>query len=182
MVDIDFLMKGNKMAKREILLRNGTSFEFKVMNDVITEFPEAKIYHDVKYYSTYLQQETQVDLLIITSTGVFMIEAKNWKNWVAGTYDDFFWYGRSRESKTLKVHNIVMQNLIHIRELRNILRVRGYEPPVFHNIVVFPDGTELRTECSEVINLSKLHRTMNKVQDTVDVKELTRNLEVVFNE
>lgn len=170
------------MANRETLLFNGTKFEFEVMNDVIMEFPDAKIYHDVRFYSVYLKQETQVDLLVLTKSGVFMIEAKGWKNWVSGGYDDFLWYGRSRESKVLNVHNIVMQNLIHIRELRNHLRVNGYEPPVFHNIVVFPNGTELRTECSEVINLSKLSYVMDKSDDCVNVDTLAEKLEVIFNE
>lgn len=150
------------MANRGKLLGIGESFEFKLMSIVRSTFPDAIILHDLRLHSAYLGKTTQIDILVITGIGVFCIEAKNWKHWIKGNYDDFNWSGLTNERKTMKVFNTYHQNFIHIRALRNAMRVSGFEPVQFVNAIVVPDGTEIRSDCKEVINLSKLPRFMQE--------------------
>lgn len=159
MADIDSFVSGvTKVADRRTLLYNGESFEFELMDHLRAVMPEAIILHDLKLYSAYLGKDTQIDLAVITKKAVFIIEAKNWKYWVSGEYSDYEWSGKSRDNKIMKVFNPIHQNFIHIRALRNAMRGIGFNPVPFYNVVVVPDGTEIKSNCKEVMNFSKLMR------------------------
>ncbi len=156
------------MANRNKLMYNGDTFEFEVMDTLRVAFPDAVIIHDKRIYSHYLQQDTQIDVIMIYDGGVFVIEAKNWKGWIKGTYDDDKWTGKSLEAKVLTVFNPIHQNLIHVRTIRNALRRIGVNPPFFANIVVFPDGAMIKSNCSEVVNLSSLVSKVKEQFNSVD--------------
>lgn len=165
------------------LLHIGNTFEFQIMDELRVSFPDAVLMHDLRLYSTFLKTDTQIDIVAITKFGVFVIEAKNWKHWVKGSYDDFNWTGLSSNRKIMTVFNPVHQNFIHIRALRNKLRVAGYSPATFHNFVVVPDGTQINSNCSEVVNLSilirKLQQIANDTQKIMDVQEMYQVIDQV---
>ena len=177
-------LTGGKMADRTRLLYNGESFEYQLMDVVRMEFPDAVILHNLSLYSAYLQNDTQIDVVVVDSSGIFVLEAKNWKYWIQGTYDDYQWTGKSRDQKVMTVFNPFHQNFIHVRTLRNALRVIGVEPPLFHNFVVLPDGTEIRSRCAEVVNLSMLTRKMKSAGkgNSVDVIAMKKAIKSVVNE
>lgn len=164
------------MADRKTLEFNGNIFESTICRYLISRYPESKILTDVHVYSEYLKKETQIDLIMIHPRGVFVIEAKGWRRWVRGGYNDKVWQGQSSQMNVLTVYSPIHQNVIHIRSLRNAIRVQcGIEPVTFHNIVCFPDGTELKTPCTEVCNLSllnmKIDQKILEQQYYIDVNE-----------
>lgn len=169
------------MANRRKLLIVGESFEFKIMSIVKAAFPDAIVLHDLRLDSAFLGKETQIDVIAITSNGVFVIEAKNWKHWIKGDYEDHEWTGLSSDRKVMTVFNPFHQNFIHVRTLRNAIRLSGHEPGQFHNLVVLPDGTEIKSNCKEVISLAKLPRVMREKQSLypVDINECKRQIEGV---
>lgn len=157
---------------RELLL-SGETFEFRLMALIRATFPNAAILHDLRLYSRFLDKETQIDVVVIDSSGVFVIEAKNWKFWIKGEYNDQRWSGLTSDRKVITVFNPYHQNFIHVRELRNAIRVHtGVNPIGFKNLVVLPDGTEIHSACKEVMNLSSLPDAMKKlsVPNSVNVQ------------
>lgn len=168
------------MADRRVLLYNGETFEFDIMDKLQAEFPGVKLLHDLKIYSQYLKKDTQIDIVAVTSTGVFVIEAKNWKYWVSGDYGDYTWTGKSRDNHIITTFNPIHQNFIHIRALRNSLRNYGYEPEIFHNLVVVPDGTAIKSPCEEVLNLSRVPRYIREMSNEhIDVNKCIKSIKAV---
>jgi hypothetical protein len=151
------------MADRRTLEFNGSRFEATICKYLISKYPEASILTDVHVFSDFLQKETQIDLIMIHPRGVFVIEAKGWRKWVKGDYSDKMWSGQSSSMDVMTVYSPLHQNVIHIRALRNAIRKSlRVNPVTFHNIVCFPDGTDLQTNCSEVTNLSLLSMAIDK--------------------
>lgn len=170
------------MANRRNLLLVGETFEFKIMTVLKSMFPTAIILHDLHVPSTYLDKETQIDVLAITDFGVFVIEAKNWKHWIKGDYDDFEWSGLTNERKVITVFNPFHQNFIHIRALRNAIRNTGETPLYFHNLVVLPDGTEIVSDCAEVVNLSRLPTIVQRLSsnEKIDKRKCEEQIKKVI--
>lgn len=162
------------MASRQDLLAIGETFEFKLMAMLRYSMPNAVILHDLQLQSNYLGKDTQIDLVVVDKSGVFVIEAKNWKHWIKGDYNDSKWNGLTSDRRTITVFSPFEQNFLHIRTLRNAIRTKGVEPIEFHNIVVLPDGVDIYSNCREVVNLSRLPLVINSlknVRDTVNVKQ-----------
>lgn len=149
---------------REHLLELGNEFEKELLSYLKIKFPSGKYLHNLNVYSAFLGKTTQIDLIFITYKCIYVIEAKNWIGFIEGGYNDEHWSGKSRANLIMTVFNPVNQNNIHIRTVRNALRLRGINPPKFHNIVVVPDGTAIRSTCREVINKSKLIPTINRYE------------------
>jgi hypothetical protein len=85
---------------------------------------------------------TQIDHVIISRYGVFVVETKNMSGWIFGGEDDPFWIKTNRGNK-LKFQNPLHQNESHIRALSNLARIA---PERMHSVVVFRGNCSLRTE------------------------------------
>lgn len=157
------------MPDLQKLLAVGDTFEFKCMLNLRKCMPNAMILHDLRLDSTYLGKETQIDLVAIDDSGIFVIEAKNWKFWIRGDLDDRQWTGLSSDRKVMTVFNPYDQNIIHVRALRNAIRRRGGKPVIFHNLVVLPDGTEIYSDCKDVVNSSQLPKAIARMKKSANV-------------
>lgn len=169
------------MSNRQALLAIGETFEFIIMSLIRSKFPESIILHDIHLYSYYLNAITQIDIIVICRNGVFVIEAKNWKHWIKGDYEDFKWTGLTDNRKVIEVFNTYNQNLIHIRELRNAIRRNGWEPVEFHNLIVIPDGTTIQSNCSEIVSLHQMCEIikMTKTDCEVNKEEVATQINAV---
>lgn len=85
--------------------------------------PSAKRYHDV-----YMRREdgenrvTQIDHIVVSRRGVFVIETKNWKSRMRGTATDRSWrcYGR-RGGSSWEVQSPLKQNDIHVGAVEKVI-------------------------------------------------------------
>lgn len=116
---------------------------------------------------------TQVDHLIISRYGVFVLETKNvhgnvygggnaefWKQYLP---DDGFRFDGSTQEHQLR--NPIWQNDGHIKTLSRL--VFGNEVPI-HGIVVFPSGTELMiTADMPVLHMREVVSFIKQYQDVV---------------
>lgn len=150
------IVMGNISLDRATLEQLGTQFELELKTYIKTKRPNGVIIHNAKLYSKQLDKDTQIDLIYISDKAVVIIEAKNWVDFIEGNIADIKWMGRSRAHVNMTVYNPVEQNSIHIRALRNALRLVGVNPPFFYNLVVLPDNTAIKSDCKEVINKSSL--------------------------
>lgn len=148
---------------RSALELSGMLFEQHVATELLMKFPGSRVLHNLNLYSYWLSfwknrsTITQIDLIFITQFKIYIIEAKRWGTEIIGTRDDQIWQGKSNAGSFLENENPVQQNLIHFRELRNLLRRNGYtDLPCMESLVCVPNGTHVKTECKEVMELSHI--------------------------
>ena len=82
---------------------------------------------------------TQIDHVLITSAGVFVIEVKKYAGEILGSPDAPFWMQFVGNRKT-EFQNPIHQNARHVSALRCQL---GFRDSLFHSIVVFVGRVEL---------------------------------------
>lgn len=111
---------------------------------------------------------TQIDHIVVSPYGIFVIETKNYKGWIFGHQDSEEWkqsllgkitiWGWSSEQH--KFRNPIRQNLAHFRAVRAILKDVGDFTII--PIVVFADSADLNITVPNhtVINWYNLRSTI----------------------
>ena len=144
----------------------GIMFETKVVLKLKEDFPDAIVLHNVNSFSYALKKETQTDVVMISNSGIFVIESKNFITSMKGSYGDKYWELRSRDKKAKFVFNTLDQNMLHIRSLNAAMYKKFGKLPIhLWNLVVFPDSTFLNTDVKEVCNLAGL---TNKIKERMN--------------
>ena len=115
----------------------------------------------------------QIDHIVISPYGIFVIETKNFKGWIYGNDDCDKWtkmyYGRKYH-----FNNPVKQNHSHVKALANLFCMSENQ---FIPIVVFLHSAELNTQTySTVIYAGQLYEEIckyrNQVMSLLDVQRL----------
>ena len=122
--------------------------------------------HDVTLPTS--EGTTQIDHIIVSIYGIFVIETKNMGGWIFGNPSQPKWtqtFGRSKKS----FQNPLRQNYKHIKELDALLQIG--EDKLF-SVVVFAGDAEFKTDMPDnVIHSGGLARYVR----TKDVPLLTEN-------
>jgi hypothetical protein len=85
---------------------------------------------------------TQIDHVIISRYGVFVVETKSMSGWIFGRADDPFWT-KTNKGKKLRFQNPLHQNASHIRALSSVARIPLEK---MHSVVLFRGSCSLRTQ------------------------------------
>jgi hypothetical protein len=106
------------------------------------EFPSVTIYHDLIIKKDN-DEFSQIDLVLVTTEGIIVIEVKDYSGWIYGSGNNTNWtkvlsYGR----KKYKFYNPIKQNNNHISELRKTLK--QFENIPFFSVIVFFGDCELK--------------------------------------
>lgn len=88
-----------------------------------------------------LDGTTQIDHIIVSRFGIFVVETKHMKGWILGTERQAQWTQKFRHS-AFRFQNPLRQNYRHVKALQSLLDV----PPVhIHSLVVFVGKSRLKT-------------------------------------
>jgi len=131
---------------------------------------------------------TQIDHVLVTDTGIFVIETKHYAGWIFGTPDDSTWTQVLYKSRH-RFQNPLHQNQRHIRALQQLLPNLPLD--AFHSLVVFTGNAQFKTNVgSQVLHLHSLipfleayrplrldERQMAYVIGRIEMKRLRRSLE-----
>lgn len=113
-------------------------------------------------FNVYVPKEdgetSEIDVLMITSKGLFVFESKNYSGWIFGSEHQKTWYqtlpaGRGRSHKE-HFYNPVMQNRTHIKYLKALL---GEEIPM-HSIITFSDRCTLKNVRMQSPDINVINR------------------------
>lgn len=85
---------------------------------------------------------TQVDHIILSRYGVFVIETKNMSGWIFGGENQARWTQVMRRHKS-QFQNPIRQNYHHIKTIQNLLGIRLSQ---MENLVVFVGSAKPKTE------------------------------------
>lgn len=119
------------------------------------------IKNNYRFYSPRIFRGTETDVIIITNSKIYCVECKNFNGYLSGSRLDLEWTFTSSGKKG-SVLNPVLSNSKHVRTIRSLLRVSGNPLYDIESVVCVPDGTQIHTECSEVINLSTFMRVLKR--------------------
>ena len=163
--------------------RHGEKLTAKQLKRLAFFMGEGKVLRNV-----YVPKEgggtSEIDVLFITSRGVFVIESKNYSGWIFGDEADRNWTARLQSGQSNRFYNPIRQNRGHLKWLG---RYVGQDVPLY-SLVVFSKRCELKkiTVTSEdvaVIKRDELGRTVRRIWEAaegvgpVDVDGVCRRLE-----
>lgn len=89
---------------------------------------------------------TQIDHVVLSRFGIFVIETKNMSGWIFGSADQPKWTQLQKGGKRRSFQNPLRQNYAHVLAVQDIL---GVEPKIVFNFVVFTGAAEPKTEMPE---------------------------------
>lgn len=147
---------GEKKVKKELeKLKN----DYLILNDIM-------VYSDNKTH--------QIDHIVISKYGIFVIETKNYGGKIYGKENDKIWIQKIG-SKTNKLNNPIIQNNGHILALKDITKEKKEN---FISIICFGNNVELNIDnCKNVIKIDKLNKTINSYK-----KIKINNIEKIYNQ
>lgn len=129
----------------------------RAVSGILSRLPEEE-YHTIN--NVMLKTETgtsQVDHIVVSIYGIFVIETKNYKGWITGTEYSSQWT-KNMYGKKYPFRNPIKQNYGHVKALENML---GLSQDFFIPIVVFSIAADLKVKTeSAVIYTSQLLRTI----------------------
>lgn len=146
-----------------MILSSLNESEYKILNDVMLQTKSGKT--------------TQIDHIVVSLYGIFVIETKNYSGWIFGHENSEDWTQVIYKEKH-KFRNPVKQNQSHIFALKDLLV--EYKDIKYFPIVVFVGNAELKdiTSRTPVIygnNLLKLvySNSTNKCLSDKEIQEIT---------
>jgi restriction system protein len=88
---------------------------------------------------------TQVDHIIVSSYGVFVVETKNMKGWIFGSPNQRTWTQKIYKH-THKFQNPLHQNYKHVKTIESLL---GLTEQQIHSVIVFVGDSTFKTDMPE---------------------------------
>lgn len=100
------------------------------------------VFHDL-YVPTSNGKHAQIDLVVVTSVGIIVIEVKDYSGWILGTGNQQKWtqvlaYGREK----YRFYNPILQNASHINALKR--QSLQFSKLPFFSVIAFSNHCELR--------------------------------------
>lgn len=139
------------------------------------------IYHRLNNITLPLADggSTQIDHVIVSRYGIFVIETKNYKGWIFGNEKQRQWT-QVIMGRKYKFQNPLRQNYLHIKTLSDLLEL---EMSYFHSMIAFIGECELKTrdELPEHVLTSGMASYIEKKQDKIltdeEVKAIVEQIE-----
>lgn len=111
---------------------------------------------------------TQIDHIIISVYGIYVLETKNYIGWILGNEKSTYWTQVIYKRKE-KLYNPILQNKGHVSALKKLLE--DYNEMPFYPIVVFTGNSDLKLEVeSDVIYTWGLLKKIKQYQNNEVLK------------
>lgn len=116
-------------------------------------------------YNTYLPYKdgtTEIDIIMIHPSGLYVFENKNYRGVISGSDKDKMWLQHIHH-QLYKFQNPIKQNNMHISAIRHIVG----QTTNIHSVVVFGDKCKLKIKYpgnnEPVIHIKKLNKRIKKI-------------------
>ena len=129
--------------------------EFLTTKKAITACKETTTYFKIlnNIYLNTKHRSTEIDVIMIHETGIYVFESKNFNGWIYGGYKQKEWTQKLQHTQN-HFYNPIWQNEGHISALKNVL---GKELP-YISLIVFSERCELKNVPNETANLIIVQR------------------------
>ncbi|WEJ63603.1 nuclease-related domain-containing protein [Thiomicrorhabdus lithotrophica] len=89
---------------------------------------------------------TQIDHIVVSPYGVFVVETKNMQGWIFGGEFQKQWTQQLNKHSKFSFQNPLYQNHKHVKTLQNLLNLTDEQ---IHSVVVFIGTSEFKTKMPE---------------------------------
>ncbi|MCA1066123.1 NERD domain-containing protein (plasmid) [Rossellomorea sp. AcN35-11] len=145
--------------------RKGATGERMVARVLSNLGPEYRVINDI-VISNKNGNSTQLDHVVVSPYGIFVIETKNYKGWIFG-YENAKQWTQTIYKRKDKFLNPIIQNKGHIRALSYLLKKQKY----FHSIIVFGNEATFKFndsfDSAEVVYMRQLATVVRKHNEKV---------------
>lgn len=125
----------------------------RLVRQVLSRLPsEYVVFNDLLFESN--GRSTQIDHLVISPYGVFVIETKGLRGWICGGENSEYWTQTIFNCKH-RFYNPIRQNEGHMRFLRHLLKCPIDIPYI--PIVVFGNNAELKINVQNYIVVNRIY-------------------------
>lgn len=167
------------------LIVNSKEFKGKMGESFVKKIMEAHL-DENKYYIfnnitiPTVDGTTQIDHIVFSKYGIFVIETKHMKGWILGGVRSKQWTQQFFKQK-IKFQNPLNQNYKHIKSLELVLNISSKK---MNSIVVFSNPeVELKTKIPNVLYLKNMIEYINSFKDEIltltEIQNLILKLEKV---
>ena len=148
--------KGEKIAERKGYIGE------KIVERELKKLPEDyKILNNILIKNN--DRSSQIDHIVVSNFGVFVIETKMYKGWIYGKEKQRRWV-QNLYGKKYYFKNPLHQNYGHIQNLKEI---KGLEDVEFISLILFSERATLKNEIRNVIHFSKVRRWISNYQEII---------------
>lgn len=99
---------------------------------------------------------TEIDLVMINTTGVYVFESKNYSGWIFGNEKDRYWTQTLQGGQKNKLYNPIWQNQGHINALKRA--IKDVDNVCFYSYIIFSDRCKLKQIKVTTPHIHILHR------------------------
>lgn len=122
-------------------------FDKGEMGEWATEYALKKalpsnIYTLRNLYIPYRNITTEIDLIMLHETGIYVFESKNYSGWIFGNENQQYWTQCLKGGKKYKFYNPLHQNRTHINALVSLLRLAPNQRP--KSYIIFSERCTLK--------------------------------------
>jgi len=136
-------------------------------------------YHLIKNVTLPIENgTTQIDHIIVSVYGVFVVETKNIKGWIFGSANQPMWTQKIYKHSD-KFQNPLHQNYKHVKTLEQLL---GLKDEQIHSLVVFVGDSTFKTAMPENVTygfgyIRYIKSKMRRVLSAPEVTEIIKKIE-----
>lgn len=143
--------------------------KYKVLNDILLQIDNDKT--------------AQIDHIVVSTYGIFVIETKNWNGFITGGRDSYFWFKRNLGNNIEIMKNPIKQNEWHIEALKQIFSKYNINinKELFYSLIVFVQGQKPkiddRNNCSVIpLNdlVKKIHSYNKEILEESQIENLLK--------
>lgn len=124
---------------------------------------------------------TQIDHIIVSRYGVFLIETKNMKGWIFGSEHQKQWTQQIFKHKS-KFQNPLHQNYKHVKTLEPLLpREHNANTDVIFSVIIFIGDSTFKTKMPNNVRFARggIEYIKSKTDIVFNAKEVTNIIEVI---
>lgn len=123
---------------------------------------------------------TQVDHIVVSPFGVFVIETKNMKGWIFGNEKQAKWTQTIYRTKH-SFQNPIRQNYKHTQTLAQLLNLRA---ELFHSVIIFTPNAELKTNMPQNVGhlkgmiafIMSFKASLIKPNEQLEIEKIINNI------
>ena len=132
-------------------------------------------------------EDTEIDLLVLHTSGIYILEIKDYGGWIFGDSRDKYWTQTFRDgrggSMKYRCYSPLRQNYCHTHALRHELSFYGEVP--LHPIVSFGDRCELKKlrlgPADVVVRQSDLPETIMRIAKAHENRLSAGDVEILYD-
>lgn len=120
--------------------KKGTIGELNVIRELLYIFPKSQVFSNV--YVTTESGTTEIDIVVLDKTGLYVIESKNYSGFITGNIRSKTWKYIHFNKSPYHFYNPIWQNNAHIKSLQQNLNLKKSD---FVSYIVFGEKSKLGT-------------------------------------